>query len=128
MVKYYLRVWLQQHGIWTTKRLPVEEKKCDHTINFWLFWSKTNIWCLPSLSNACLSSNKRVQLIMNKIILLTTTVNLLGAKICVAGLGQASQMWPCNGTEHIRHQCRKTTVLSCCISLINTGVEKMNYI
>jgi hypothetical protein len=37
-----------------------------------------------------------------------------------------------NGTGHIRHQCRKTTVLSCHICLLilsfNTGVEKMNYI
>ncbi len=31
-----------------------------------------------------------------------------------------------NGTVHIRHQCRKTTVLSCHRCLINTGVEKMN--
>ncbi len=29
---------------------------------------------------------------------------------------------------HIRHQCRKTTVLSCHRCLINTGVEKMNNI
>jgi len=29
-----------------------------------------------------------------------------------------------NGTVHIRHQCRKTTVLSCHRCLINTGVEK----
>ncbi len=40
--------------------------------------------------------------------------------------------WPCsinrfvNGTEHIRHQCRQTTVLSCPRCLINSGVEKMN--
>ncbi len=33
-----------------------------------------------------------------------------------------------NGTSHIRHQCRKTTVLSCHRCLINTGVEKMNNI
>jgi len=33
-----------------------------------------------------------------------------------------------NRTEHIRHQCRKTTVLSCHRHLINTTVEKMNYI
>ncbi len=33
-----------------------------------------------------------------------------------------------NRTAHIKHQCRKTTVLSCLICLINTGVEKMNYI
>jgi hypothetical protein len=33
-----------------------------------------------------------------------------------------------NRTGHIRHQCRKTTVLSCHICLINTGVEKMNTI
>jgi hypothetical protein len=31
-------------------------------------------------------------------------------------------------TVHIRHQCRKTIVLSCHRSLINTGVEKINYI
>jgi len=37
---------------------------------------------------------------------------------------------PCchNGTVRIRHQCRKTTVLSCHRCLINTGVEKMNFI
>jgi hypothetical protein len=28
----------------------------------------------------------------------------------------------------IKHQCRKTTVLSCHRCLINTGVEKMNNI
>ncbi len=33
-----------------------------------------------------------------------------------------------NGTVRIRHQCKKTTVLSCHRCLINTGVEKMNYI
>ncbi len=27
-------------------------------------------------------------------------------------------------TAHVRHQCRKTTVISCHICLINTGVEK----
>jgi hypothetical protein len=31
-----------------------------------------------------------------------------------------------NGTVHIRHQCWKTTLLSCLICLMNTGVEKMN--
>jgi hypothetical protein len=30
-----------------------------------------------------------------------------------------------NGTAHIQHQCRKTTVLSCHRCLIKTGVEKM---
>ncbi len=30
----------------------------------------------------------------------------------------------CNRTVHIRHQCRKTTVLSCHRCLINTGIEK----
>jgi hypothetical protein len=29
-------------------------------------------------------------------------------------------------TAHIRHLCRKTTVLSCLRCLINTGIEKMN--
>ncbi len=33
-----------------------------------------------------------------------------------------------NRTAHIRHQCRKTTVLSCQRCLINTGIEKMNNI
>jgi hypothetical protein len=33
-----------------------------------------------------------------------------------------------NRTTHIRHQCRKTTVLSCRICLINTGVEKTDNI
>jgi hypothetical protein len=31
-----------------------------------------------------------------------------------------------NGTVLIRHQCRKTAVLSCHRFLINSGVEKMN--
>ena len=31
-----------------------------------------------------------------------------------------------NRTTRIGHQCRKTTVLSCCRCLINTGDEKMN--
>jgi hypothetical protein len=33
-----------------------------------------------------------------------------------------------NGTARIRHQCRKTDVLSCHRFLINSGVEKMNNI
>jgi hypothetical protein len=33
-----------------------------------------------------------------------------------------------NGTPHIRHQCRKTVVLSCHRCLLNSGVEKMNNI
>jgi hypothetical protein len=33
-----------------------------------------------------------------------------------------------NRTAHIRRQCRKTTVLSCHRCLINSGVEKMNYL
>ncbi len=33
-----------------------------------------------------------------------------------------------NRTVRIRHQCRKTTVLSCHRCLINTGVEKINNI
>jgi hypothetical protein len=33
-----------------------------------------------------------------------------------------------NGTEHVRHYCRKTIVLSCHRCLINSGVEKMNNI
>ncbi len=33
-----------------------------------------------------------------------------------------------NRRAHIRHQCRKTTVLRCHRCLINTGVEKMNSI
>jgi hypothetical protein len=31
-------------------------------------------------------------------------------------------------TVHIRHQCRKATIFSSHRWLINTGVEKMNYI
>jgi len=31
-----------------------------------------------------------------------------------------------NRTAHIRHQCKKTAVLSCHRCLINTGVEKIN--
>jgi hypothetical protein len=33
-----------------------------------------------------------------------------------------------NRTAHIRHQCRKTPVLSCHIFLIDSGVERMNHI
>ena len=33
-----------------------------------------------------------------------------------------------NRTAHIRHQCRKTAVLSCYRFLINSGVKKMNNI
>jgi len=33
-----------------------------------------------------------------------------------------------NGTAGIRHQCRKTAVLSCHRFLINSGVEEMNNI
>ena len=33
-----------------------------------------------------------------------------------------------NGTACIRHQCRKTDVLSCHRFLINSGVEKMKKI
>jgi hypothetical protein len=33
-----------------------------------------------------------------------------------------------NGTAHIRHQCRRKTVLSCHRCPIKTGVEKMSYI
>jgi len=33
-----------------------------------------------------------------------------------------------NGTARNRHQCRKIAVLSCHRFLINSGVEKMNYI
>ncbi len=40
-------------------------------------------------------------------------------------LGRFSQLG--NRTAHIRHQCRKTTLLSCHRCLINTGVEKMSY-
>ncbi len=36
--------------------------------------------------------------------------------------------WPQNGRAHIRHTCRKTTVLRCHRCLINTGVKKMNKI
>ncbi len=31
-----------------------------------------------------------------------------------------------NGIAHIRHQCRKTAVLSCHRFLVNSAVEKMN--
>ncbi len=33
-----------------------------------------------------------------------------------------------NRTTHIRHQCRKTAVLSCHRFIIKTGAEKMNNI
>ncbi len=34
----------------------------------------------------------------------------------------------CNRTVHIRHWCKKTTVLNCHRCLVNTGVEKLNNI
>ncbi len=34
----------------------------------------------------------------------------------------------CNRRAHIRHQCIKTTVLSCHRCLINTGIDKLNNI
>ncbi len=34
----------------------------------------------------------------------------------------------CNGTMHIRQQCRNMTVLSWHTCLIDTGAEKMSYI
>jgi len=41
------------------------------------------------------------------------------------GLGQMAETIE---QQCVRHQCRITTVLSCHRCLINTGVEKMNYI
>ena len=38
------------------------------------------------------------------------------------------QVFHCNRTARIRHQCRKTIVLSCYKHLIYHGVEKMNNI
>ncbi len=43
-------------------------------------------------------------------------------------VGQMSLDQMSNRTAHIRHQCRKTTVLCSHRCLINTGVEKMNNI
>ncbi len=45
-----------------------------------------------------------------------TTIVLLPLALALAGV--------INRTAHIRHQCRKTTVLNCHRFLINTGVEK----
>ena len=39
-----------------------------------------------------------------------------------------SQNVECYVTAHIRHQCRKTAVISCHSCLFNSGVEKMNCI
>ncbi len=39
--------------------------------------------------------------------------------------GVISYFCQCNKTVCIRHQCRKTNVLSCHRCLINTGVEKL---
>ena len=41
--------------------------------------------------------------------------------------GMALSFWA-NRTAHIRHQCMKTTVLSCHRWVVNTGVEKINNI
>jgi hypothetical protein len=49
--------------------------------------------------------------------------NFSGVIIVSAKLDRLS-----NGTPHIRHQCRKTAVLSTHKFLINSGVEKMNSI
>ncbi len=47
---------------------------------------------------------------------------------CKVNRGKVHQTSPVQQTACIRHQCRKTTVLSCYRCLINTGVEKMNNI
>ncbi len=42
--------------------------------------------------------------------------------------GPEQQYHGFNRTQHIRHQCRKTTVLICHRCIINSGIEKMSYI
>ncbi len=65
------------------------------------------------------------------------TLNMKTLAFMTLGITKLSNLchyaeWHCaeyhNGTAHIRHQCRKTNVLSCRRCLIKTGVEKMNYI
>ncbi len=46
--------------------------------------------------------------------------------LCFVMLFQSVMLF--NRTAHIRHQCRKTSVLNCHRCLINTEVEKMNNI
>jgi hypothetical protein len=53
--------------------------------------------------------------------------NLPGVTVIKKKFPSSLMMRP-NRTACITHQCRKMTVLSCHRCLINTGVEKMNYI
>ncbi len=48
-------------------------------------------------------------------------------EVKLADFGVSAQV-SYNRSTHIRHKCRKTTVLSCQRCLIKTGVEKMNNI
>jgi len=61
----------------------------------------------------------RLTLVVGIALYLTIWVNLLEKSLDITHDDK---------TGHVRHQFRKTTALSCHICLINTGVEKMNYI
>ncbi len=70
--------------------------------------------------------------VMLNVIMLSVVAPCFGVVVMsVVSIGQWTKIWLKNGFNriaHIRHQCRKTTILSCHICLINTGVEKMNNI
>ena len=53
-----------------------------------------------------------------------TTCLFQGRQVVISALSITAH----NRTARIRHQCRKTIVLSCHRCLFNTGVEKMNNI
>ena len=64
-----------------------------------------------------------------------TTYNYIGSKYVsfevwgkYLGCDYIKNIFAKNRTACIRHQCKKTTVLSCHRCIINTGVEKMNNI
>jgi hypothetical protein len=50
-----------------------------------------------------------------------TLVGIILSAVCLSG-----NMLSVNRTSRIRHQCKKTTVLSCYRWLINTSIENLN--
>jgi len=56
----------------------------------------------------------------------TTTILSIFGKGCVLHSPNCfgRNVYVCNRTAHIWHQCRKTTVLLCHICINNTGIEK----
>ncbi len=70
--------------------------------------------------------DKNEQLAAYKWILTTLEVLLLLKRELVSKL-KWYWFFNYNRTVHFRHQCKKTTVLSCHICLINTGVEKCTF-